>query len=592
MIKDVSAALAEGKHLIADAPTGLGKTAAALFPAVEYAVANGKSVFFLTSRLSQHKMAVETLKIMRKDNAFSAIDVVGKRHLCSHDVADLDTSTFSSFCSALIKQKRCAYYNNFKQVDLGSERSRMMAVARDKILSTQESMKLFSSRYCTYEMLMDAARRADVVIGDYFHLFIKGEKFLKRMNKELSDSIIIVDEAHNLAPRLRASMSSKISQRTCALAADEAEEQEETGDYAREISGILKNLGTKLVADRESFIKREDFLDRVSELGNCDKMIAKLMEVALTTLEEKKKSHCEKLAGFLAQWKGEDFGYARILSRDRFKGRDYLSLSYDCLDPSLVSRSIVTASHSTILMSGTLSPMEMHRDLLGLEPGRTEMKSYPSPFPKHNRRNIIVKGITTQYKERTDRNYARMAYQVKNCIEAIRGNAAVFFPSYDIRDRIYKLTHFSKPVILEDSKMTKEDRDRVKEKMSEHAESGVILMGVLAGSFSEGIDLPGNLLNGVVIVGLPLERPNLSVNSLIDYYDQRFQKGRDYGYNYPAMIKVMQAAGRCIRSETDRGVIVFMDERFTWANYKRIFPRTWDFAVTDTPEEEIRKFFA
>jgi DNA excision repair protein ERCC-2 len=131
----------------------------------------------------------------------------------------------------------------------------------------------------------------------------------------------------------------------------------------------------------------------------------------------------------------------------------------------------------------------------------------------------------------------------------------------------------------------------VKENLEEHKAKGAVLLGVMGGSFSEGIDLPGDLLNGVVVVGIPLERPTLSVQSLIDYYDERFHRGRDYGYNFPAMIKVMQSAGRCIRSENDRGVVVFIDDRFLWKNYRDIFPKSWQFTVTKTPSVEIRKFF-
>jgi DNA excision repair protein ERCC-2 len=244
-------------------------------------------------------------------------------------------------------------------------------------------------------------------------------------------------------------------------------------------------------------------------------------------------------------------------------------------------------------MSGTLSPMEMHKDLLGMDRNRTMLKSYPSPFPKQNRKNIIVRGITTKYTERTSENYERIATTVRSCINSIKGNVAIFFPSYEIRNYIHKLAmpSISKHIILEESGMTKEERDRIKDEMEKHATRGAVLFGVMGGSFSEGIDLPGELLNGVIIVGLPLNKPDLSVEALIDYYEERFHKGMAYGYLYPAMIKVIQSAGRCIRSEKDRGVIVFADERFTWRNYSQMFPRSWEFVITSDPEMEIRRFF-
>ncbi len=598
MIDDVRSAVQNRKHLVADAPTGLGKTIAALFPAVEYAVNNGKTVFFLTSRLSQHKAAVETLKMMKfSGNEFSAVDIIGKKHLCSHDVKDMDSSMFSNFCSAMIKEKKCAYYKNFYRRDLDIERNGIINIISSRgPMGTEEAMNLASGRYCTYEMLMETAKKADVVIGDYFHLFGMGDKFLKRIGKGMEDVIIIVDEAHNIAARLRSHMSFRLSTRTCELAAKEAASfaENDAKDYAKDIGKVLQGIGKKhLFNVQESLVSKEELTDKIA---GYDKITAKMAGISENILEERKISFIGRVASFLDSWKKDDIGYARIISRERIRGQDHIALQFNCLDPSLISKNIIQQSHSTILMSGTLSPMEMHRDLLGMESERTTMKSYVSPFPKHNRKNIIATGITTKYKERTAGNLARIANKTLLCVHAIRGNAAVFFPSYEMRNNILDIIKPSvrKRIILEDSRMTKDERDRIKSEMEKHSkpnQHGAVLFGVLGGSFSEGIDLPGDLLNGVVIVGLPLERPNLSVKVLIDYYDKRFQRGINYGYIYPAMIKVMQASGRCIRSESDRGIIVFADERFTWENYRRIFPKTWDFVVTERPELEIQKFF-
>ncbi|MBS3050957.1 MAG: ATP-dependent DNA helicase [Candidatus Aenigmarchaeota archaeon] len=594
MMYDVAHAVAAGRHLVADAPTGLGKTIAALFPAVEYAVANGKTVFFLTSRLSQHKAAVETLKLMRSNNKFKAVDIVGKKHLCSHDVADMDSGMFNNFCTAMIKDKRCNHFKNSRSGELTTERAGLIRILTNNIPSTEEAMALTSSRYCTYEMLMDAALHADVIVGDYFHIFGMHEKFLKRSAKNLSDAIIIVDEAHNLSSRIRNHLSSRVSTRTCELAMKEAQAftEYEVKSVVSEISSVISAMGKRLFNKKESFVEREEFIDKIAEISNYDSIVAQLTRVGESVLEEKKISYVDRIAEFLQMWKKEGVGYARIISREKIQDKNHIAIQFSCLDPSLVSREIVRSSHATILMSGTLSPMEMHRDLLGLETERTTMKSYDSPFPKENRKNIIVRGMTTQYKERNEANYIRMARRISDCITAVRGNLAVFFPSYEMRDNLCSMIKTGKHAIFEKSSMTKAQRDEVKNELRSHAQGGAVLMGVMGGSFSEGIDLPGDLLNGVIIVGLPLERPTLSVDALISYYDERFRAGRDYGYNFPAMIKVMQAAGRCIRTETDRGVIVFLDERFLWQNYRRIFPKSWEFTATERPEDEIRRFFS
>jgi len=124
-----------------------------------------------------------------------------------------------------------------------------------------------------------------------------------------------------------------------------------------------------------------------------------------------------------------------------------------------------------------------------------------------------------------------------------------------------------------------------------YSKTGSCLLGVVGANFAEGVDLPGDLLQGVVIVGIPLEHPDLETESLIQYYKERFNAGWDYGYIYPAMNRAIQAAGRCIRSENDRGVVVFMDERFVWKNYFRLLPKSWKFLITKDPERRIREFF-
>jgi len=273
-------------------------------------------------------------------------------------------------------------------------------------------------------------------------------------------------------------------------------------------------------------------------------------------------------------------------------GKSFVTLSLACLDPAMYTKEIITRSHSTVLMSGTLFPQEMYRNVLGL-PENTEMKSYESPFRRENRLNLIVPGITTKYSQRSDDTYKKIASYVASCANAVKGNCAVFFPSYAFRNAIYPLIKNSvaKPLLLEEQESDKEGRKALYNQFIALHRTGAVLLGVQAGSFSEGIDLAGDFLNGVIVVGIPLEMPDLETKSLIDYYDLKFSRGWDYGYSYPAMIRTIQAAGRCIRTENDRGVCIFMDERFLWANYRKVFPSDFKFTVTDAPEREIRNFW-
>jgi DNA excision repair protein ERCC-2 len=149
-----------------------------------------------------------------------------------------------------------------------------------------------------------------------------------------------------------------------------------------------------------------------------------------------------------------------------------------------------------------------------------------------------------------------------------------------------------KTVILENSEMTRDERFEVIEKFKSYHKTGSLLLGVQSGSFSEGIDLPGDYLKSVIVVGLPLQKPNIETRQLINYLDIKFGKGWDYGYVFPAFSRILQSAGRCIRSEKDRGVIVFLDERYAWPNYVKCFPPDWELDITHEYLEKIEKFYS
>jgi DNA excision repair protein ERCC-2 len=242
-----------------------------------------------------------------------------------------------------------------------------------------------------------------------------------------------------------------------------------------------------------------------------------------------------------------------------------------------------------ILMSGTLMPIDVYKNLFGID---AETRIYRSPFPINNKLTVIVPETTTKFTVRSDDMYKRIAKKCVEITEAIPGNSFIFFPSYDIRNKVYNyFIDSSRTIFLEDSKMKKQDRDELLKKFSSYKDSGAVLLAVTSGSFGEGIDMPGDLLKGVIIVGLPLSKPDLETKELINYYDKKYGNGLDYGYVLPAFVKCFQNAGRCIRSETDRGVIIYLDERYTWSNYFKFFSQTEYLRVVKNPTERIKEFF-
>ncbi len=231
----------------------------------------------------------------------------------------------------------------------------------------------------------------------------------------------------------------------------------------------------------------------------------------------------------------------------------------------------------------------MYFDLLGIDRSRGIAKSYPSPFPKENRLNLVIPDVTTKFTERNEAQYKKIAEYLNKCINCTNENVAVFFPSYELLESISKFINTEKKVFVEKSKMSKKEKSEIHERFLK--QKGNVLLGVQTGSFAEGVDYPGKALSIVIIVGLNLEKPTLEVQALIDFYNDEFGKGWEYAYINPAVLRALQTAGRCIRSEHDKGVCIFMDKRFLWANYRKLFAKDMEIVVTKEPEKYIKAFF-
>jgi DNA excision repair protein ERCC-2 len=231
----------------------------------------------------------------------------------------------------------------------------------------------------------------------------------------------------------------------------------------------------------------------------------------------------------------------------------------------------------------------MYKELFGIDAEELTLKS---PFPQENRMNLIIPKTSTKYESRSQDQYKDIAGIIEDASQLINGCIAIYYPSYYLMSEICKYldTKVTKTVFTEHPEMSKAEKQEFLQNFASYQKKGAILNAVITGSFAEGIDLPG-VLKAVVIVGLPLQKPDLETKALIEYYDKKFKKGWDYGYLFPAFTKTIQAAGRCIRSETDKGVIIFLDERYTWSNYYRCFPSTWKMRISLLYKDLIRDFF-
>jgi DNA excision repair protein ERCC-2 len=443
-----------------------------------------------------------------------------------------------------------------------------------------EELKLFleESKMCSYEIAMNLAKDTNVIIGDYnyaFHPFVQST-ILNKIQKELEDLIIIIDEAHNLPTRITDMLSHSLNSNMIKNALIEAKKFRYDGllIWLQEIMRILTHLGDFSKTDeKEHKIEKIEFIQRVKNFTDYDNLIEEIQLAADEIRKKQQRSYLSGIASFLQAWKGEDEGYVRSITEKRSKIGPIISLNYDCLDPRVITKDIFSRIHAGVLMSGTLQPLFMYKDVLGIESEKSKLGEYPSPFPPENKITLIVPETTTKYTLRNPVMYQQIAKKCSEFAKLIPGNIAFFFPSYDIRDQICPYIDSPKQRFWEKADMTKEDKETLLTQFKDAKQTGGLLLGVSGANFAEGIDFPGDLLQGVIIIGLPLAKPDLKTRELIHYYDSKFAKGWDYGYTFPALNKCFQSAGRCIRSETDRGAIIYLDERFAWQSYFNCFPK-------------------
>lgn len=602
LMDDVAEALQTRKHLVAHAPTGLGKTAAVLSPALSLALQRDLTVFFLTSRHTQHKIVLDTLQaIKKKHNAnFGATSIIGKKWMCAQEnVTTMRSNDFFAYCKSLREGGKCDYYENVRGKKTMECDIVLKEIERDAPLPTEEVVSRCSEKNsCPYEVSLMLAENAKVIVTDYYYLLHPRirESFLRKIGKKLENAIIVFDEGHNLPARARELLTQRISTRLIQGAIKEAKKYkyDDIALQLVELEAILNGFAENLQSNGERLLSRDALLEKIEAFTDLEEFGTKLEVAADVIREDQKKSMLGAIAEFLERWPDGDEGFSRILTKQYASGgqQPNVQLSFRCLDPSIAIKDLLDQAYCTITMSGTLSPVNMFADLLGIPANKRVAKEYPSPFPPENRLALVVPRTTTKFSQRSDAQFKSIAEHCAHVVNNVPGCVALFFPSYQIRDTVNNAfaTLCTKTLFLEQPNMTKEQKQEFLDRFKGYQKSGAALLAVAAGSFGEGIDLPG-VLKAVVVVGLPLDRPDLETQQLIEYYDRKFGKGWDYGYTMPALTKTMQNAGRCIRTETDRGVIVFLDERYAWPRYFMCFPSDWRLKIAANPLPEIQKFF-
>lgn len=618
LLADVGAVLEEKKHILCHAPTGLGKTVSVLCPAITYALENNKTVFFLSPKTSQHELAVDVVKSISKKFGVnvSAVDFVGKRHMCSDPLlSGADSEGFYEVCSKRVKHEQCNYYGN--AVGYSESQKDISKLYIDKLSKSslpvlnhfefkEKCVSMAGSQgerpMCAYEASVLIAKERNVIVCDYFQLLSpRVNKFtLNRLDKKLSESIVIVDEAHNVPERVRKTLGSSLSTHILDRATEELSKLGETSlvEKCKHVKKTLAHVARNSVnnGSREALVSKDEFSFQISEkINDIGEFCSTLRLRAVDYLEasNRSKSRLVRVANFLDNWENDEKNFVRIVRA--YPGGNEYGLSLLCLDSSDFLGSVFNKTHSTIAMSGTLLPTTMYRDLLGLDHERTVLKEYANPFPLENRLNLVVPSVTTRYTERNEEEFKKIANTVAGIVNLTPGNSAVFFPSFSMLEQInfFLAPLVKREIFKQRREMTPSERVVQLKRFRDAGQTfGGVLLAAASGSYAEGIDFPGNELLCAVIVGVPLSELDLYTKCLIDFFEEKFARGWHYAYLFPAISRAVQAGGRVIRGESDKGVVVFLDKRYDWDNFSKCFPKDLNLVKTMQPERFVQEFWA
>jgi len=599
---DILQAVRERRPLIAHAPTGLGKTVAALTPLLTVARKEGATIFFLTGRHTQQEIVLRTVRQIKEKHGLDlvATPLIGKKWLCAQEGSRaMTTGDFTSFCKALRENDQCEFFTKSREKNHLPTVLTAKLVKDLKIISPIPAEQIYNEscqqKLCPYEVALTLAAGADVVVCDYFYLFNPHlrESFLAKLGKKIEDSIIVIDEGHNLPDRARELLTERLSARSIKRAIKEAKEvnAEQSITYLVELQAVLTDLADGMSPGDERIIDEQTVTKEIESIAPIDIIAQTLEHSALDVQMKKNNSSMAAIAEFLAGWIEGEEGFCRTVRMDEFHAEPTISINKRCMDPALVTADVIKEARMTLLMSGTLVPTTMYKEILGFPPTTLE-KIYPSPFKQENRLALIIPKTTTKYSERSPKQYEEIALHCATITNKVPGCSAVFFPSYAILSNV--LPYFNrlceKTVFTEEQGMTKEQKEDMLRRFSSYKASGAVLLGVASGSFGEGIDLPG-ILRCVIVVGLPLDRPDIETQELIKYFQAKYNKGMEYGYILPALTKTLQNAGRCIRTEQDHGALIFLDERYTWPMYRKSFPADWNIQIQPNYIPVLEHFF-
>lgn len=560
MAVDVYRTIRDRDHLLVRAATGIGKTMAAIYPSIKALVEGLTSkIFYLTARTTGRTVAEKALDQLRSKGArIKSVTITAKDKICFDS---------KNACTA----EECEYAKGHYDRIGGALKDIFQSEAFDREAIVCAAKK---HRICPFEFSLELALWADCIICDYNYAF-DPRVFLRRFfMEENSGYVFLIDEAHNLVDRAREMFSAEIWKqpfldvrralkselpdlfrkmgRINAFLAKRRKDCEAAGDMLAEkdppealfpmLRGFLRTAEHWLTLNIKAPF-REDLLDLYFTVGSFVK-ISEQYDENYTTCTEK-------------------------------TGRD-LKIKLFCVDPAKSLKNALTRCDAAVFFSATLTPMHYFKNIFGCDPTASE-RIIASPFPKENLSVLVSDQISTRYRHRAA-TADRVATALIRFVEQKAGNYLLFFPSYQYMQVIFAAFETARPEIetqIQAPEMSEDERERFLERFSKARADTLVGFVVMGGIFGEGIDLVGERLSGAAIVGVGLPGISMEKDLIRDYFDHHHGAGFEYAYLFPGIIRVLQAAGRVIRTENDRGVVFLIGQRFVTPQYRNLLPVEW-----------------
>ncbi len=563
LVSGVYRTIMRQKNLFIQAPTGTGKTISTLFPALK-AVGEGygDKIFYLTAKTITAAVAKETLDIFYAQGyRAKTVQITAKEKLCMMEETTCNPDA-CPYAKGHFDRVNDAVFQLLQQADM---------FTRELIIEQAQKHMV-----CPFELCLDTASWVDNIICDYNYVF-DPKVYLKRFFSEgvRGDYLFLVDEAHNLIERGREMYSAVlykedflavkkiVKKRSVRLAGELNKCNKILLDYKRECEQYQyhKNISVLVTALMRLSAEYEKFLQKYREFEDREAVLELYFQVRR----------------FLDVSEILDDNYVIYSEHEneRFRIKLY------CVDPSRNLQQRLDKGHSTIFFSATLLPIQYYKSLLSTREDNYAIYA-ETVFRPQQQLLLIGSDVTSRYTRRSEEEYERMAEYIYQTALQKKGNYIVFFPSYRMMEDVYgcfleKTAHTHIPIdsIVQQSGMIESDRESFLAEFTKERENSMAAFCIMGGIFGEGIDLKQEQLIGALIIGTGLPQVGNEREILRQFYDQRCGSGFDYAYRFPGMNKVLQAAGRVIRTVSDIGVIELLDERFLRREYRALFPREW-----------------